>query len=65
MSKIPKDKQIIITTVTGNYVAVWSDADKQFVYASPRIDMYQGEWNMHYFENEYIDEKDILGWREL
>jgi hypothetical protein len=27
--------------------------------------MYKGEWNMHYFENEYIDEKDILEWREI
>jgi hypothetical protein len=65
VESIPKDRQIIITHKMGTNVAIWSGADKQFVYANIQVDMYKGEWNMHYFENEYIDEKDILEWREI
>jgi len=61
-----KDKQIIIENEYGiECVAIWSEADKKFVYANLQTDMYDGKWNMNYFENEYILEKDIKKWREL
>jgi hypothetical protein len=63
--KIPKDRQIIINHKMGENAAIWSEADKQFVYANVQVDLYKGEWNMYYFENEYIDEKDIISWREI
>lgn len=65
MKKIPKDRQIIIQTKFGKYVAQWSEADNRFAYANPQLDMYEGKWDMFYFENEYIEESDILEWREL
>ena len=65
MSDIPKDRQIKITHSFGESVAIWSEADKEFVYANVQVDMFDGKCNMRYFENEYIEEKDILNWREL
>ena len=65
MSNIPKDRQIVIEHSMGTSVAIWSEADEKFVYANVQTDMYNGEWNMKYFENEYIEEKDILNWREI
>lgn len=68
MSKkqIPKDRQIIITDEYGmERVAHWSEADEKFVYANLQTDMYEGKWNMNYYENEYIKEEHILYWREF
>ena len=65
MDKIPKDRQIIITHSMGINVAIWSEADKQFVYANLQVDMYNGEWNMYYFENEYIEEEYIISWTNI
>ena len=66
MNKIPKDKQIIVTDKYGmERVAQWSEADELFATAMFQLDMYEGKWNMGYFENEYINEKNILKWREL
>jgi len=62
---IPKDRQIIIETTYGKRVAMWNEQGNQFVYADPAADMYKGKWNMSYYENEYIDEKDIIGWSDL
>lgn len=66
MSKIPKDKQIIITDEYGmKRVAHWSEADGKFATAIFQLDMYEGKWNMGYFENEYISEESIVKWEEL
>lgn len=65
MNKIPKDRQIIIEHDFGTSVAIWSETDGSFVYANPQVDLFEGVWNMHYFENEYIEEEDIKSWREL
>ena len=65
MKQIPKDRQIIISTDMGKYVAIWSPADKKFAYANPQIDMFEGKWDVYYYENEYIKEEDITSWREL
>ena len=63
---ISKDKQIIITDEYGmERVAHWSEADEKFATAMFQIDMYEWKWNMGYFENEYIEEKDIASWREF
>ena len=64
-STIPKDRQIIIEHKKSTNVAIWSKADGLFVYANVQTDMYEGEWNMLYFDNEYIKEEDILSWKEL
>jgi len=65
MSKIPKDREIIIITAAGNHVAIWSPTDKKFVYANIQIDLFEGKWDMYYYETEYIEEDYVLGWREL
>jgi hypothetical protein len=65
MRDIPKDRQIIIKHSIGKNVAIWSEADMKFVYANVQVDMFYCEWNMYYFENEYIDEKDIIDWIDL
>ena len=65
MNNIPRDREIIIQTKRGKYTAIWSEADNLFAYASHNVDMYQGQWNMHYFETDYIKEEDILTWNEL
>lgn len=68
MSKkpIPKDKQIIITDeYKMERIAHWSEADEKFATAMMHLDMYEGKWNMNYYENEYIKEENILSWREF
>lgn len=65
MSDIPKDRQIVIEHKNGRSVAIWSQADECFVYANLQVDLFQGKWNMRYFENESIDESDIVSWSEL
>lgn len=66
MSKIPKDRQIIIKDKNEiESVAQWSEADKKFATAIFQLDLFEGKWNMGYFENEYITESEIVGWREL
>ena len=68
MSKkpIPKDKQIIITDeYKMERIAHWSEADEKFATAMMQLDMYEGVWNMNYYENEYIKEENILSWREF
>ena len=65
MNNIPKDRQIIIITKQGTYAAQWSPADNKFAYANVQIDMYEGKWDMYYYETEYIEEDYVLGWREL
>ena len=62
---IPKDRQIVIKHGHSKNVAIWSVADELFVYANVQVDLYRGEWNMNYFENEYIKEEDIESWSEL
>ena len=62
---IPKDREIIIQTKLGKFIAIFSPPDDMFVYANHAVDMYQGLWNMHYYETEYIKEKDILEWKEF
>jgi len=62
---IPKDKQVIIECGLGTGVAIWNDTDKSFVFANLQIDLFEGKWNDTYFENEYVQEKDITKWREL
>tara|TARA_R110000803_G_scaffold209821_1_gene280129 strand:+ start:126 stop:353 length:228 start_codon:yes stop_codon:yes gene_type:complete len=73
---IPKDRKIIIDHKTGRNVAIWSEADKKFAYANLQADkkfayanlqadMYGGEYDMMYFETQYIDEKDIIYWRDF
>jgi len=64
-NKIPKDREILIKTDTGTHIARYSPADGKFVYANLLIDMYEGKWDMYYYETEYIKENFILGWMEI
>lgn len=64
--KVPKDRKILIESpYTGKTVAIWSEAEKKFAYAELQADMYNGSWNMMYFETDYINEADIKEWSEL
>ena len=35
-------------------VAVWNAPSEQYVYADLHCDLYHGQWNDFYFENEYF-----------
>lgn len=63
--KPPKDRLIIIQSPFSRTVAKWSETDNAFVYANPQTELYDGKWNMHYFENECIKEQDIKEWSEI
>ena len=43
----------------------WCEPSECFVCASLQVDLYQGEWNDYYFENERFYESEIKGWIEL
>ena len=67
MSKkpIPKDKQIIIETPYGTYASMWNVVNKEFIYANPQINMFEGECINSYFETKSIKEEKIISWREF
>lgn len=62
---IPKDRLIIVEHYYGIHSAIWSEADEKFVYAEPLTDLYNGAWNMKYFETRYVDESEVFDWNEL
>lgn len=61
--EIPKDKTILINVDSGWTVARYNNVEKKFVYANFQTDLYQGKWEDHYFENEWIDESEIKEWK--
>jgi len=65
LKQIPKDREIKIVTSTGTHIARYSPIDGKFAYANLFKDMYDGKWDMYYYETEYIEEKFILGWMEI
>ncbi|MDX8383583.1 MAG: hypothetical protein R8M45_05840 [Ghiorsea sp.] len=36
-------------------VMTFNGADEDYLYARDMIDLYQGQWNSAYFENEYAE----------
>lgn len=62
---IPKDRVILINVDTGWTVARYNKVEDKFVYAMPQTDLYQGEWQDHYFENEWIKESEIKEYMEI
>lgn len=46
-------------------VCVWNPVSMQWVYARHSIDLYDGEWNDCYFENEYENLNSIEAWAEM
>jgi hypothetical protein len=46
-------------------VAVWNEAEQQYVFAKLSLDLYKGTWQDSYFENVYVDESELLESKEL
>lgn len=61
----PKDRQILIEHEYGTSVAIWNEPDNRFAYADLQVDLYEGTWDMRYFETKSIKEEEILNWKEL
>jgi len=46
-------------------VGSWNAVEESFHIASLQLGMYGGELIDSYYENQFIDEKDITGWIEI
>lgn len=63
----PKDgKEILVMCDAwpNQVVAMWNEAKKSWVVARPSCDLYKGEWNDYYFENEFHVDK-IYCWTPI
>ncbi len=64
----PRDgTQIIATFKTGTspMIAIYSGASKAWCAAVRQVDLYEGNLNDWYFENEYFNEEDLIAWAYL
>ena len=60
----PKDKTIIADVgLPCAVMAHWDEAENTWVYANLQCDLYHGQWNEYYFENEYG--AVLKGWMPL
>jgi hypothetical protein len=69
MDTAPKDTPILLDAGHPWLVmAIWNEANRSWVYANLQIDMYFGEWNDTYWENEWenpVNSKglpNVFGW---
>jgi hypothetical protein len=60
----PKDGTTFLANMGWPWLVVcmWNTAVDKWVYASPQINLYEGEWNDPYFESEWDDESELKGW---
>lgn len=60
----PKDGEVFLADLGWPSLVVcsWNGASECWVWSRPSVDLYKGEWNDCYFENEYEKEKELLGW---
>lgn len=64
MQDAPKKSVILLDVGYPWLVAgIWNAPSESWVYADLQIDLYEGEWNDTYFENEH--EKKPNGWMPL
>ena len=66
MTPPPKDRLFLADVGFPSLMMThWYEPSECFVCASLRVDLYQGEWNDYYFENEHFYESEIKGWIEV
>ena len=66
MTPPPKDTLFLADIGYSYYVlAHWSKVHSAFVYTNLQCDLFEGEWQDYYFENEHFDENKIKGWIEV
>jgi len=46
-------------------VAVWNVVEKQYIYSMLQVDLFDGKWQDAYFESVYVDEDELLEFKEL
>lgn len=63
----PKDGTIFLAHVGYPYLTVcrWNAPSSKWVVALPQTNFYDGAWDDFYFENEFEDENQLLGWIPL
>lgn len=62
----PIDRQIIIDVGYGQlHIAIYNPVDEKFVYANMQANLYNGEFNDYYYENEYCTVEEVRGWYEV
>ncbi len=62
----PKDRTILADIGMPWLVyATWNEPCKCYVYASIQCEMYNGEWNDFYFENENFGIEELKSWMEI
>ena len=66
-SLAPKNGTLIIATfksVPCPVMAMWCGASEAWCAAIPQVDMYLGELNDWYFENEHFPDECLTGWAD-
>lgn len=46
-------------------VGMWNECEKSFLIANPQCVIHNSEPWDHYYEAEWVNEKNIMGWVEL
>jgi hypothetical protein len=64
----PKDGTPILALFTGypwGVACLWNEVDKEWVYALAQANLFHGEWNDNYFENERAAEHELRAWMPI
>jgi len=64
----PKDGTVILgefRELLGLHPATYSKAAKAWCVAILQVDLYEGEYSDYYFENEFIENNDLLTWQPM
>tara|TARA_B110000008_G_C16802131_1_gene497192 strand:- start:427 stop:666 length:240 start_codon:yes stop_codon:yes gene_type:complete len=61
----PKDSTMFLAQFKGApsmAATMYYPPNKEFVYANPLQGLYKGKFQDNYFESEYVEEKELIGW---
>ncbi len=62
----PKDRPVLVLIgYPWPLMAIWNQFQEEFVIANLQINMMYGEYNDPYWENDYVNESDIISWAEV
>ena len=63
----PKDGTLIMADFLHRapVTALWNGHEQQWVAASVNANLINGEWKDMYFENEYHEHSELIGWLPL
>ena len=60
----PQDGSVFLADMGWPWLVVcmWNASVDKWVYVTPQTDLYEGEWNDRYFENEWDSKSELKGW---